>query len=58
MEVRQETVLVLQYYTDFTAFKAAIVECLSQTHTTHKTALDSLLTLRFQLFKKAQFMPL
>ena len=28
---------------------------LSQTDTTHKTALDSLLTLRFQLFEKAQF---
>lgn len=50
--------LYSRYYTDFTAFKAAIVECLSQTHTTHKIALDSLLTLRFQLFKKAQFMPM
>lgn len=42
-------------YANFTAFKTAIVDCLSQTHTTHKTALDSLLTLRFQLFEKAQF---
>ncbi|MCL4506238.1 MAG: hypothetical protein M1434_14355 [Chloroflexi bacterium] len=30
---------------------------LSQTNTTHKTALDSLITLRFQLFEKAQFLP-
>lgn len=49
--------LYSRYYTNFTAFKAAIVECLSQTHTTHKIALDSLLTLRFQLFEKAQLVP-
>jgi transposase len=48
--------LYSKYYVDFASFKAAIEECLSQTHTTHKTALDSLLTLRFQLFEKAQFM--
>jgi len=42
------------YYTDFAAFKAAIVTCLAETHTTHKAALDSLLTLRFQRFEKAQ----
>ncbi len=39
--------LYSQYYADFATFKAAIVDCLSQTHTTHKAALDSLLTLRF-----------
>lgn len=44
-----------KYYADFATFKVAIETCLSQTHPTHKTALDSLLTLRFQLFKKAQF---
>jgi transposase len=44
------------YYADFASFKAAIVECLSQTDTKHKTALDSLLTLKFQTFKKAQIM--
>lgn len=49
--------LYSKYYADFTAFKTAIGDCLSQTHATHKTALDSLLTLRFQLFEKAQFMP-
>jgi transposase len=46
--------LYSHYYADFAAFKTAIEECLNQTHTTHKSALDSLLTLRFQLFEKAQ----
>lgn len=49
--------LYSHYYPDFAAFKAAIIECLSQTHSTHKEALDSLLTLEFQTFQKAQFMP-
>lgn len=43
------------YYADFAPFKAAISSCLDQTHTTHKSALDSLLTLRFQRFDKTQF---
>lgn len=47
--------LYSHYYADFVPFKAAITQCLEQTHTTHKAALDSLLTLHFQLFKKAQF---
>jgi transposase len=46
--------LYSKYCADFATFKAAIVECLSQTHTTHKAALDTLLNLRFQLFEKAQ----
>jgi transposase len=46
--------LYSHYYADFAAFKTAIEGCLNQTHTTHKSALDSLLTLRFQLFEKAQ----
>jgi transposase len=45
------------YYADFTAFKAAITQCLAQTQTTHRSALNSLLPLRFQLFTKAQFVP-
>jgi transposase len=49
--------LYSKYYTDFAAFKAAIQTCLQDMPTTHRTALDSLLTLRFQLFTKAQFMP-
>ena len=47
--------LYSKYYADFTAFKTAIIECLNQTHTTHKSALSTLLTLRFQLFEKEQF---
>jgi transposase len=45
------------YYADFAAFKTAITRCLAQTQTTHRTALASLLTLRFQLFIKAHFAP-
>ena len=40
------------YYPSFAPFKAAIENCLKETHTKHKHALDSLLTLRFQLFEK------
>lgn len=46
--------LYSKYYADFATFKVAIETCLSETHTTHKSALDSLITLRFQTFKKAQ----
>ena len=42
------------YSKDFALFKHAISSCLAQTHTTHKAALDSLLSLRFQTFKKSQ----
>jgi transposase len=44
------------YYPSFKPFKAAIDNCLNNTHTKHKLALDSLLTLRFQLFEKPKFM--
>ena len=40
------------YYTDFDAMKNAITQCLSQTNTKYKDELNSLLTLRFQTFKK------
>jgi len=43
------------YYEKFPAFQAAISKCLEETTTTYKTDLDSLLTLRFQLFQKPQF---
>jgi len=46
--------LYSKYYADFAAFKAAIQKCLSETHSTHKKALDSLLTLNFQTFEKTQ----
>jgi transposase len=49
--------LYSKYYADFTTFQSAIVECLSQTDTTHKAALDSLITLRFQIFQQARFVP-
>jgi transposase len=48
--------LYSMYYPSFDPFKTAITECLSQTHSKHKSALDSLLTLRFQRFEKAQIM--
>lgn len=48
--------LYSQYYAEFPAFQAAISKCLNETMTTHQSDLDSLLTLRFQLFEKAQFM--
>ena|SRR5271157_4006594 len=49
--------LYSHYYADFAAFKTAISACLAQTHTTYKADLDSLLTLRFQRFIKAHFVP-
>ena len=47
--------LYSKYYEKLPAFKAAISKCLDETMTTHKSDLDSLLSLRFQLFQKAQF---
>ena len=47
--------LYSKYYEKFPAFKAAISKCLDETMTTHKSDLDSLLSLRFQLFQKPQF---
>lgn len=49
--------LYSQYYEKFPSFKEAILKCLGETQTTHHAELDSLLTLRFQLFEKAQFVP-
>jgi transcriptional regulator with XRE-family HTH domain len=46
--------LYSKYYSEFKDFKNAITDCLNQTDTTHKQELDSLLTLRFQRFEKAQ----
>lgn len=45
------------YYADFSTFKEAITSCLNQCHTTYKPELDSLLTLRFQSFKKVKPIP-
>ena len=43
--------LYSKYHADFEAFRTSISECLAQTQTTHKAALDSLLTLNFQSFE-------
>jgi len=48
--------LYSKYYSEFDVFKNAISNCLSCTHTIHKKSLDSLLTLKFQSFKKSQIM--
>lgn len=48
--------LYSKYYAEFSDFKGAIIDCLNQTHTTYKSELDTLLTPRFQTFKKAQFL--
>lgn len=47
--------LYSKYYSSFTLFKEAIAGCLEHTHDDHKRELDSLLTLKFQSFKKVQF---
>jgi len=47
--------LYSRYYEKFPACKAAISKCSDETITTQKSDLDSLLSLRFQLFQKAQF---
>lgn len=46
--------LYSHYYEKFPTFKEAISKCLAETTTIHKADLDSLLTLRFQRFEKAQ----
>jgi transposase len=48
--------LYSKYYADFTTFTDAINNCLNKTHTVYKRELDSLLTLKFQVFKKSQFL--
>jgi transposase len=46
--------LYAKYYEDFSLFSSAIYGCLKEAHLKHKKELDSLLTLRFQVLKKAQ----
>jgi transposase len=50
--------LYSQYYDQFASFRQAIIDCLSQTHSTYKHELDSLLTLKFQTFQESQFLSL
>lgn len=42
--------LYSKYYDNFEDFTQAILDCLSQTHTTYQNEMDSLLTLKFQRF--------
>lgn len=47
--------LYSKYYEKFPEFKEAISQCLLQMQATHKSDLDTLLSLCFQLFEKMQF---
>jgi transposase len=44
------------YYDNFSAFKQAINQCMDELKTTHKKAIESLMTLKFQMFSKSEFM--
>jgi transposase len=46
-----------QYYKDYAQFCQSISDCLEQAHTTHKEALDTLLTPKFQTFRNANSHP-
>ena len=50
--------LYSEYYLEFTPFISAIVDCLCQSHSTHKPVLEMLLTINFQVFYKAQLNPI
>ncbi len=50
--------LYSKYYDQFASFRDALIDCLSQTHSTYKHELDSLLTLKFQTFQESQFLSL
>jgi transposase len=50
----KKEVLYSQYYDNFEKFKEAITNCLEETETKHKKALDSLLSLKFQTFSKTK----
>lgn len=50
--------LYSKYYPEFTNFKSTIIDCLQNTHLLYKKELDSLLTPKFQTFKKSQFIAL
>jgi len=48
--------LYCKYYKTFSTFKTALTNFIDQVHVLHKEELDSLLTLNFQDFSKAQIM--
>ncbi len=54
----KKEVLYSKYYDKFENFKEAITNCLEQTETKHKKALDSLLTLKFQTFSETKLVAL
>jgi transposase len=45
-----------KYYSNFNQFKQSITNCLNQTQTIFQEELNSLLTLKFQMFKNVQIM--
>ncbi len=51
----KKTCLYSKYYPDFASFKKAITDCQDNTDTKYKKEPDSLMTLKFQRFKKEQF---
>jgi transposase len=53
----KKEVLYNQHYPDYDLFCQAILDCLEQTHTTHKTTLETLLTPKFQTFENVTFSP-
>ena len=54
----KKEVIYSKHYDDFGNFKRSISACLNQTHTTYKKELSSLLTLRFQVFRKCNIVPI
>ena len=53
----KKEVLYNEYYQEYNKFCTAISDCLNQTHTIHKAALETLLTLKFQTFENVTFNP-
>ena len=53
----KKDVLYNKHYNDYGQFCQAILDCLDQTHTTHKPTLETLLTLKFQTFENVTFNP-
>jgi transposase len=53
----KKQVLYNKYYQEYDQFCTAISDCLEQTHTTHKEALETLLTPKFQTFMNVSFQP-
>ena len=51
----KKEVLYNKHYNDYDQFCQAILDCLDQTHTTHKPTLETLLTPKFQTFENVTF---